>query len=77
VDETIYVRFTFDNYGYRAGSIIPAKLLKRDVIGVHVEMRHPHGDDYLRAWSDLGSFEEITAMELIALAADGQLDSIR
>jgi hypothetical protein len=69
----IYIRFRFENYGYQAGDIIKVQLNKRDGKGVHVTMWSPLSRGYINAWSDLGSFYELSGLEVIVLAAEGIL----
>ena len=65
----IYVRFCFDNYGYQAGDIVLATLYRRDNRGVYVRLFSPEHNERVNAWSDLGSFEEVSPLEVLALAA--------
>lgn len=74
MNETVYVRFRFENYGYREGDVVEARLLKRDERGIQVHLFDNRPEDFgalITAWSDLGCFEELTEMEVIALAASG------
>ena len=71
MSETVYVRFKWDNFGYMPGDVVQCRLNERDNKGVHVTMRSPEDKEEINAWSDLGSFEELTAMEVIAHAAAG------
>ena len=69
----IFVRFRFENYDYAKGEIVAVRLLKRDKNGVLVEFIDLFDDSPFNAWSDLGSFEEVSPLEVLALAAAGEL----
>lgn len=72
----IYVRFTRrSSYGFKSGDIIKGTLTERDKGGIYVIFdSSPTNLFPFLAWSDLSSFEEISAMELLALAADGKVE---
>jgi hypothetical protein len=73
VDEEIYVRFKFASYGYSPGAIVKARAGVRDHTGVHVQIWSKEHNEVVPAWSDLASFDELNAMEVLALAAAGLL----
>lgn len=73
VDEDVYVRFKFANYGYLPGAIVKARADMRDPTGVHVKIWSLEHGEVVPAWCDLGQFEELNAMEVLALAAAGLL----
>lgn len=70
-DEEVYIQFRFENFGYEPGEVVKAKLNRRDDKGVHVTLWCRDDKDYGNAWSDLGSFREMAAMEVIAHVANG------
>lgn len=75
MDEFSYVRFNRDAYGFKSGEVVAVSILKRDHLGIQIALR-PRGDgssDPFNAWSDLGGFIEVDAMEVVALAAAGRL----
>lgn len=71
----IYVRFTRWSLGFKPGDIVKCKLSERHNMGIRVIFdSSPSNLLPLSVWSDLSGFEEIPAMELLALAADGRLN---
>lgn len=73
VDEDVYVRFTFPTYGYAAGDVVRARADMRDRQSVHVQIWSRDHKEVVAAWGDLASFVELSAMEVLALAAAGLL----
>lgn len=72
MSEYVYVRFTYDNYGYEAGDVVKVWFIAREDYWVRVKFFEdgaPRGG--YTAWSDLGSFQEISDMEVIAHCANG------
>ena len=68
----IYIRFKFENYGYRPGDVVKAQVIERDGRGIHVTMPSGRGHrQEITCWSDLSSFDELNAMEVIAHAVAG------
>lgn len=71
----IYVRFAYQNYGYAVGDIVRAVVIQRDdyAVQVHLHDNSPGNlGALITAWSDLGSFQELNEMEVIAYAASGK-----
>jgi hypothetical protein len=76
LSEYVYIKFDWDNFGYQAGDVVKAELNKRDDKGVHVTMFDNRPEDLgalINAWSDFGSFHEISEMEVLAHAYTGKV----
>jgi hypothetical protein len=73
VNEVVYIRFKHANYGYDKGTILAVIANERDTIGVHVWLHSKQESKLVRAWSDLGCFQELSAMEVLAYASEGSL----
>lgn len=68
----VYIQFDAPVYGYDAGTIVRAQLLDKDKNGVHVRVFSRRHNELVNAWSDLGGFHEVPAMEIIARAVNGE-----
>jgi hypothetical protein len=76
VDETAYYRLTEDRYGYTNGAVVAARVDHRDRLGAHVHLLSKDFGVMIPLWTDIASLQELTAMEVMALAAAGRLPEV-
>lgn len=79
IERDVFIRFFKDSIGFKRGDVVRVTLQYRSAPGFPQSCRvwvkqtptYPEG---VTAWSDYQNFEEISEMEILALAASGEID---